>query len=457
MSQEITLDLLRREISGEVIEPSSPTSPRGDRVFYQEFAARRPRAVIEVVDAPDVSRVVGYARETGIELAVRAGGHSIMGHSSSDGGLVLDLSRLKDIDVDRETRTAWAGAGLLAGEYTAEVGKHGLITGFGDTPSVGIAGITLGGGVGFLHRKLGLTLDNLLGAEIVTADGAIRHVDEESDPDLFWAIRGGGGNFGVVTKLHYHLHPLPTVLGGMMVLPATPRLVADFVEWAREADDDLSVIGGIAVAPPLPFLPDHVHGELVLMAMLAHAGEGGVAEGEVGRLRSLGTPLVDTVQEMPFTDIYEGEEGPPQPVAISGRSLLSDGFSVEHAEQVIASLRSATADMNVVQIRVLGGEVARVPADATAFAHRDRAMIINVAAVYSEPARRDEHEAWVEGLQEQVRVGPRGAYLNFHADDSSQAMRDLYPGSTWERLVDVKTKYDQDNIFRSNHNVEPRP
>ncbi len=456
MSQEITLDLLRREISGEVIEPSSPTSQRGDRVFYQEFAARRPRAVIEVADAPDVSRVVGYARETGIELAVRAGGHSIMGHSSSDGGLVLDLSRMKGIDVDLETRTAWAGAGLLAGEYTAEVGKHGLITGFGDTPSVGIAGITLGGGVGFLHRKLGLTLDNFLGAEIVTADGAIRHVDEESDPDLFWAIRGGGGNFGVVTKLHYRLHPLPTVLGGMMILPATPRLVADFVEWAREADDDLSVIGGIAVAPPLPFLPDHVHGELVLMAMLAHAGEGGVAEREVGRLRSLGTPLVDTVQEMPFTDIYEGEEGPPQPVAISGRSLLSDDFSVEHAETVIASLRSATADMNVVQIRVLGGEVARVPADATAFAHRDRAMIINVAAVYSEPARRDEHEAWVEELQEEVRVGPRGAYLNFHADDSPQAMRDLYPGSTWERLVDVKTKYDQDNIFRSNHNITPR-
>jgi len=457
MSQEVTLDLLRREISGEVIESSSRTSQRSDRVFYQEFAARRPKAIIEVADASDVSKVVGYARETGTELAVRAGGHSIMGHSSSDGGLVLDLSRMKGIHVDLEKRTAWAGAGLLAGEYTAEVGKHGLITGFGDTPSVGIAGITLGGGVGFLHRRYGLTLDNLLGAEMVTADGEIRQVDEENDPDLFWAIRGGGGNFGVVTKLHYRLHPLPTVLGGMLILPATPRLVADFVEVARDAGDNLSVIGGIAVAPPLPFLPEHIHGELVVMAMLAHAGESSVAEREVGRLRSMGTPLVDTVQEMPFTGMYEGEEGPFQPVAISGRSLFSDDFSVEHAETVIASLQSATADMNVVQIRVLGGEVARIPADATAFAHRDRAMIVNVAAVYSDPARRDEHEAWVEALQEQVRVGPRGAYLNFHADDSPQAMRDLYPGSTWERLVDVKAKYDQDNLFRSNHNITPRP
>lgn len=449
------LNSLAESLTGEVVASNGLDNESSPTYFYGEYGRRRPRAVVRVAGAVDVATVVRYARDTGTSLAVRAGGHSIMGHSSTDGGLLLDLSRLKGIEVDPEARTAWADGGVLAGEYTAATGRHGLVTGFGDTPSVGVSGITLGGGVGFLHRKLGLTIDSLLAAEVVTADGEIRVVDDENEPDLFWALRGGGGNFGVVTKLQYRLHPIGTVLGGMMILPATPRSIADFVEIALEASDDLSVIGGTAVAPPAPFLPEQVHGKLILFLALAHAGGEQIADREVGRLRRLATPLIDAVERKPFAKIYEEEEEPPQIEAVTGRSLFTDEFSTDQAETAISSLQASTADMSVVQIRVLGGQVARVPAAATAFAHRDRPMIVNVVAAYADPDQRQEHEEWADLVQKSVRVGSRGAYVNFHADDSEESLRDIYPGATWHRLVEVKKDYDPDNLFQSNHNIVP--
>lgn len=447
---------LARSLAGDVVasddlefESGSPT------YFYGEYERRRPGAVVRVADAADVATVVRYAHDTGTALAVRAGGHSIMGHSSTDGGLLIDLSRLKRIDVDPEGQTAWADGGVLAGEYTAETSKYGLVTGFGDTPSVGVAGITLGGGVGFLHRKLGLTIDSLLAAEVVTADGEIRVVDDENDPSLFWALRGGGGNFGVVTRLHFRVHPVDSVLGGMMILPATPDSVAGSVEIAREVSDDLSIIAGLAVAPPAPFLPEQVHGKLILLLAMAHTGEAAIADREVGRFRKLATPLVDAVERKRFAKIYEEEEEPPQVEAVTGRSLFTDEFSTDQAETAISSLQASTADMSVVQIRVLGGQVARVPNAATAFAHRDRPIVVNVVAAYSDPALRPEHEEWADSVQRSVRVGSRGAYVNFHADDSEASLHDIYPGATWDRLVEVKKAYDPDNLFLSNHNIVP--
>ena len=449
------MNALDRDLAGDVLEPTDSRSAVLEPAFYDEYNQRQPRAVVRVADASDIAATIRFARDTGAALAVRAGGHSVMGHSSSDGGLVVDMSALKSIAVDLDGRTARAGGGVLAGEYTARTARHGLITGFGDTPSVGIAGLTLGGGVGFLHRKLGLTIDSLLGAEIVTADGEIRTIDDGNDPDLFWAIRGGGGNFGVVTTLHYQLHEVDTVVGGMIVLPATPALVTEFVTAALEASDDLSVVAGVTVAPPLPFLPSEAHGELVMLGMMVHAGDPDLAATEVGRFRGLATPLVDGLQTMQFADIYGGEE-PPHPAAMSIRSVFSDEFTPEDAEMAVEALSTATADMNVLQIRVLGGAVARVPDDATAFGHRRRAMILNVAAAYGDPTRRPEHEVWAGGLSGALQRGEPGAYVNFLGDDSAEAVRAAYPEATWDRLVDVKTKYDQDNLFSANHNIVPR-
>jgi FAD/FMN-containing dehydrogenase len=265
------------EVRGQLIRPNDDGYDEARTVFYGGFD-RSPALIVRVEDAADVSRVVALARESGLELAVRSGGHSVAGHSVSNGGIVLDLSEMKELQIDLDGRTAWAQTGLTAGEYTAAAGAHGLATGFGDTGSVGIGGITLGGGVGFLVRKHGLTIDDLISAEIVTADGELLRVDAETHPDLFWAIRGGGGNFGVATRFQYRLHEVDTIVGGMMILPATPEVIDSFVAEAEAASEELSTIANVMVAPPMPFLPPEAHGQLVIMALLCYAGE--VDEGE---------------------------------------------------------------------------------------------------------------------------------------------------------------------------------
>ena len=451
------MDVLRGEIRGDVFEPSDHGFESEDGIFYKEYHQRRPLARVRVAETSDVSKVIEFARDTGAGLAVRAGGHSILGHSTSDGGLVLDLSGLKEIDVDIDRQRAWAGGGILAGDYTARMAEHGLATGFGDTGSVGIAGLTMGGGIGFLHRKLGLTIDSLVGAEIVTADGEAQRISEEDSPDLFWAIRGGGGNFGVVTRLHYRLHPVDTVMGGMLVLPATPQVVADFVAAAMEAPDDLSAMASVMVAPPMPFLPEEAHGQMVVLALIVHAGDTAKGEVEVDKFRRLATPLSDSLDVMRYLEMFPPDEaGAPRPEGLSIRSVFSDEFTRAEAEILVDALESSTASMSVAQIRVLGGAVSRVPADATAFAHRDRAMVLNVAAAYESPALRPDYEPWVDDLSEKLRNGAPGSYVNFLGDDSERAVKEVYPRTTWDRLVEVKTRYDRANLFNSNHNIPPR-
>ena len=224
----ISIPKLRSEFKDRVITSGDPDYDKARTVFYGGID-KYPTVIIRVADANEVARVINLARETGLELAIRSGGHSTAGHSVTEGGIVLDLSNMKDLQIDPESRTAWAETGLTAGEFTTAAGAQGLAVGFGDTGSVGIGGITLGGGVGYLVRKYGLTIDSLLAAEIVTADGQIRHVDEQTHPDLFWAIRGGGGNFGVATRFKFQLHELPNVVGGMLILPATTETVAGFI------------------------------------------------------------------------------------------------------------------------------------------------------------------------------------------------------------------------------------
>src|SRR5215218_84707 len=280
---------LRAFFDGRVIAPEDDAYDVARAVFYGS-RNRRPAAIVRAKDAADVSRVVTLAREKGLELAVKSGGHSLAGHSVSEGGIVLDLSQMKGLEIDVEARTAWAEAGLTAGEYTAAVGAHGLATGFGDTGSVGIGGITLGGGAGFLVRKHGLTIDSLLAAEIVTADGELLCVDAETHPDLFWAIRGGGGNFGVATRFKFRLHEVDEIVGGMHVLPATPDTIASFIAEAEAAPDELSTIANVMVAPPMPFFPAAAHGKLVIVALMAYAGEVEDGERTIAPFRSLAEP-----------------------------------------------------------------------------------------------------------------------------------------------------------------------
>lgn len=451
---QLSIPQLRSVIQGQVLASGDPEYDKLRRVFYGAYNNRRPGVIVRPANAGDVAHVVSLARESGTELAVRSGGHSLAGHSTTEGGILLDLSSMKNLDIDVEGRSAWAEGGLNAGEYTVATGKHGLATGFGDTPSVGIGGLTLGGGIGFLVRKYGLTIDNLLAAEIVTADGQIRQVDANTHPDLFWAIRGGGGNFGVVTRFQFRLYEVDTIVGGMLILPATPDVISAFVAAADAAPEDLSTIANIFVAPPMPFLPEEHQGKLVIMALMVYVGKPGNGDQIFTPFRALG-PLVDMVKPMPYPEIYklmENAEGPPQEVA---RSLFLDRIDRGIAETIVDHLKASTAPMAVAQLRILGGAMARVPAEATAFAHRDRRFMAAIGAVYEDPEETPKHEAWLNTYIAALHQDKSGVYVNFLGDEGEARIREAYPSATWDRLKGIKSRYDPTNLFRLNQNIPP--
>jgi FAD/FMN-containing dehydrogenase len=445
---------LRALFNGRVIAPDDSRYEQARTVFYGGID-RRPAAIVRVADASDVSRLVLLARENGFELAVRSGGHSTAGHSVTEGGIVLDLSAMKDLQINVQDHTAWAETGLTAGEYTSAAGAHGLATGFGDTGSVGIGGLTLGGGVGYLVRKYGLTVDSLLAAEVVTADGQLLCVDAEKHPDLFWAIRGGGGNFGVATHFQFQLHEVDSVVGGLLILEATPDVIAAFIAEAEAAPDELSTIANIMLAPPMPFLPEEVHGKLIIFAMLVYAGDVATGERVLAPFRKLAKPLADMLKPMAYPEIYQPEQEGYHPVA-AARTMFVDTIDRSTAQTILDHLQASTGSMAVAQLRVLGGAMARVPLDATAFAHRKSRIMVNLAALYEKPEEKETHEAWVSNFAAAIRQGDRGAYVNFLGDVDQAQIRAAYPGGTWERLAAIKQRYDPTNLFRLNQNIPPK-
>ena len=449
----ISIPELRAAVNGRVIAPDDADYDKARTVFYGGID-RRPTVIVRAADPSDVSHVVSLAREANQELAVRSGGHSLSGLSVSDGGIVLDLSEMKELQIDVEGRTAWAETGLTTGEYTNAVGAHGLATGFGDTGSVGIGGITLGGGVGFLARKYGLTIDDLLAADVVTADGQLRRVDAETNPDLFWAIRGGGGNFGVATRFQFRLHEVDTVVGGMLILPATPDVIHSFIAEAEAAPEELSTIANVMTAPPMPFVPEEHHGKLIVMALMAYAGDTDQGQRAIAPFRGLATPIVDMVGPKSYPEIFFPEEEGFHPVGAT-RSMFVDAIDRHTAETIVDHLQASSAMMAVAQLRVLGGAMARVPNDATAFAHRGRRIMVNVAALYERPEDKDVHEGWASDFAAAVRQDGTGVYVNFLGDEGEARDREAYPGKTWDRLAAIKQRYDPTNLFRLNHNIPP--
>jgi FAD/FMN-containing dehydrogenase len=444
---------LADQIKGRVIPPDDSDYDRARRVFSGAID-RRPAVIIRAADTDDIARVIHMARETGLELAVRSGGHSNAGHGVTEGGMVLDLGELRALEIDVEGRTAWAETGLTAGEYSIAAAEHGLATGFGDTATVGIGGITLGGGIGFLVRKRGLTIDDLLAADVMTADGELLRVDADNHPDLFWAIRGGGGNFGVATRFQLRLHELETIVGGPLILPATPGLIASFIAEAQAAPDELSTIVNVMQAPPLPFLPPEAHGKLIVMALLAYAGPVEQSERVLAPFRDLATPIADMVRPIPYPDIYPPDDPDFRPMPAL-RTMFMQGVDLTAAETILERIQTSGAPMAVAQLRVLGGAMARVPADATAFAHRDKRVMTNVAAIAEGFDKLPERAAWVEEVSAELNQGDDSAYVGFLGDEGADRVRAAYPPATWERLARIKAQYDPDNVFRVNQNITP--
>ena len=451
---------LRSSVHGAVIGPEDDGYDEA-RSIWNGAIDRRPAYVVRCAGVADVVAAVGFARERDLLVGVRSGGHGVGGQALCDGGLVIDLSPMKGIRVDPLTRIARAEAGVLWGEIDRETQLFGLATVGGIVTHTGIAGLTLGGGIGWLMRKHGATVDNLLSADVVTAQGEIVKASEEENPDLFWAIRGGGGNFGIVTSFEYRLHPVgPTVLAGPVFhrLDDAPEVLRFYREFIAAAPDELTTIFDLSVAPALPFLPEEVHGMPIVMLGACYAGSPDEGAELVRPLKQFGRPIVDLLEPKPYMALqsmfdplvphgwhryWKSVELPP----------LTDGAIdtlVEHSS-------APTSPKSYTIVFQLGGALARVGQDETAFSQRDAAHNVNINAVWTEEdPDAERHVAWARDFFDamQPHAGER-VYLNFLGEEGGNRVRQAYGARNYERLVELKRTYDPTNFFRLNQNIEP--
>ncbi|GAA4426238.1 FAD-binding oxidoreductase [Georgenia halophila] len=447
------MQVLESQLGERLLRPSSDVF---DAAVQVEFAGeqRVPAAVVQVADTEEVAATVRAARDGGMPVAVRSGGHSYARHGLADGALVIDTRRMDGVDIDAAAQTGWAQAGVTAGAYTRTAGAHGLATGFGDAPTVGVAGVALGGGIGFLSRRDGLTVDNIVSAEVVLADGRVVVADSEQHRDLFWALRGGGGNFGVVTRLGLHLRPTKQVTGGMLAFPPTPELVAGAVNAVVDAPDGLSAMINVMKAPPAPFLPEAMHGEPLVLVLLCWSGPPEEAEAAIAPMRALGPALVDQVAERPYPEMLEGPPSTGEVAHPVMRTGFVDRPDAAWGAAAIDGIAAAVSPVAAVNIRPMGGAIGRVAGDSTAFAHRDHDVMASVAGVFPDATLAPDVNDWATRTAGALGIGG-GGYVNFMSTATQADVDAAYPGATLDRLRQVKRTYDPDNVFRSNHNITP--
>jgi FAD/FMN-containing dehydrogenase len=393
-------------------------------------------------------------------VAVRGGGHNISGNAVCEGGLLIDLSPMRSVRVDPKKRTARVEPGVTLGEFDKEAQAFGLATPLGINSTTGVAGLTLGGGFGWLSRKFGFTVDNLLSADVVTADGALVQASAAENPDLFWAIRGGGGNFGVVTSFEFKLHPVgPNLASGLIVHPFAParELLAAYREVAAAAPDDLTVWVVLRKAPPLPFLPAEVHGKEILVFAVCYAGEPANAEKALAPLRALGKPIADVIGVQPYAAWQTAFDPLLTPGAFNywkshNFTALSDGL-LDTLVDYVGTLPTEECEIFIGQV---GGASSRVGADATAYPHRDANFVMNVHTRWRERGHEQSAIKWArEFFAATAPHATGGVYVNFMPEDETDRVRGAY-GGNYTRLATLKAKYDPDNLFRLNQNVQPK-
>jgi FAD/FMN-containing dehydrogenase len=430
------------------------------RTIWNAMIDRRPGAVVRCGGASDVMRAVRLARDNGLLVAVRGGGHNISGNAVCEGGLLIDLSPMRSVRIDPNKRTARVEPGVTLGEFDKEAQAFGLATPLGINSTTGVAGLTLGGGFGWLSRKFGFTVDNLISADVVTADGALVQASAVENPDLFWAVRGGGGNFGVVTSFEFKLHPVgPDLVSGLIVHPfaRARELLTGYREIAAAAPDELSIWVVLRKAPPLPFLPAEVHGKEILVFAVCYAGEPANAEKALVRLRALGEPIADVIGVQPYAAWQMAFDPLLTPGAFNywkshNFTALSDGL-LDTLVDYVGTLPTEECEIFIGQV---GGASSRIGADATAYPHRDANFVMNVHTRWRE--RGDERAAIKWAREFFAATAPHatgGVYVNFMSEDETERVPGAY-GSNYVRLAALKAKYDPGNLFRLNQNVQPK-
>ena len=447
---------LRSRIKGEVFLPADAGYDDARGVHFLNYD-QKPRAIVRAAGTDDVAEAVRFARRLDIPLAVRSGGHSVPGLSMRDGIVTIDLAGMKDVRIDPVTKRARVGAGATSGDLAGPAHEHGLALTTGDTSSVGLGGLVTGGGVGLMARKHGLTIDNLVSATVVTADGNIVTASKNLNPDLFWGIRGGGGNFGIITEFEFQLSDVGTILGGVIVLPPTREVLRGYLDYMAVAPEGLTTIVDVLRAPPAPFIPEDRIGEVMVMVLVTWTGD--LAEGEqaIAPLRALAEPIVDTVAPMPYPAIYNYTDHLTAPHGIAIRQMFADDLSDDALDAALDAVGKGPGPVNDFHLRGMGGAVSRVDESATAFAHRTQKYFVAVIAVSFDGSDESvgPNQAWATALWSEIEGEGRGAYVNFQQNRDAEAINRSYPPATLRRLRELKAKYDPDNVFRFNQNIEP--
>ena len=452
-----TLDEFRAQVRGDVIAPDDDAYEQARHV-YNAMIDRRPEMIVRAANVRDVIAAVNLARENGLDLAVRGGGHSVPGFGTCDGGVVIDLSRMRGIRVDPASATARAEGGATWGDFNAATYPFGLATTGGIISTTGVAGLTLGGGIGYLARGFGFSCDNLVSADVVTADGRFLVASERENDDLFWALRGGGGNFGVVTSLEFQLHPVKDIYGGPMFfeLSEVENVLRFFREYIADAPEQLGAFPAFQIAPPLPFIPEERHGDTFVAMVACWAGPLEEGERALKPFHDIAPVVAEFVGPMPYPALNSAFDGLVPPGL---QHYWKANFVEELTDEAIAAHAVHGPDVpavnSTVHIYPINGAAHRVAPDATAFAYRNANFATVIAGMWPEASENDANIAWVRRYYDATAPhSEEGGYINFMSEDDQGRIRANYQGN-YDRLVDVKRRYDSDNLFHLNQNIRP--
>lgn len=442
------LEGLRAQVSGSLIGPGDAEYPDAC-ALWNGMIHRRPALIVKCASTGDVVAALQFARANGLEVSVRGGGHNAAGKALVDDGLVIDLSNMRDVQVDPAQRIARGQGGATWAEFDAATHEHGLATTGGLISSTGIAGLTLGGGFGWLTRSYGMACDNLVSAEVVTATGDVLNVSDDSNADLLWGLRGGGGNFGVVTRLDYELHPVNTVLGGMIVHPIDRardalRVVRDF---NQTSPDELTVYAAMMTDPD---------GNRVVAFIVCYNGDPDQGRKLIQPLIEWGPPVVVDVGPMPYPSMQSMlDEGFPPGLQVYWRGDFIQHLTDEVIDILVKQFANVTSPLSALVVEQFGGACRRVPPERTAFPHRSGDYNLAIVSRWDDPADPDRHVAWARETHDAIRPFSTGVYVNYVGNEGEDRIRAAYGPETYDRLATLKAKYDPDNVFRSNQNIEP--